>query len=130
VSGIEPVVIGPFAAAKEIEAAVLVAWMSGHTAESAEWYIVGSEPVGPGLEAVASTQAGHVEARPEATGLGTAEATAHCIAVVRIADSEPEQAEVEVEAVAGALAQEEAESAFAEEQAEEAGSAFAEAVLG
>jgi hypothetical protein len=134
VSGIEPVATGPSAAAEGIEAAVLEAWSPGHIAESDVLYIVDFEPVEPELEAVESLQAGYIEARPEATGLGTAEAAAARYTVVaRIADSDPTQAEVEAEAVVGALAQEEQEEAgfaFAEEQAEEAGSAFAEAVLG
>jgi hypothetical protein len=72
VSGIEPVVIEPFAAAKEIEGAVLAAWSLGHTAEFAVWYIVDFAPVGSELEAVENRRAGRAEAQHEATELASA----------------------------------------------------------
>jgi hypothetical protein len=82
VSGIEPVVIEPFAAAKEIEGAVLAAWSLGHTAEFAVWYIVDFAPVGSELEAVENRRAGRAEAQHEATELASAGVAAQHTVVV------------------------------------------------
>jgi hypothetical protein len=63
VSDIAQVVTGPFAAARETEAAVLVVWSPGHTAKFAVWYIIDFAPVGSELEEAERRQAGHAEAQ-------------------------------------------------------------------
>jgi hypothetical protein len=82
VSGIAQVVTGPFAAARETEADVLVEWSPGHTVNFALWDIVDFAPVGLELEAVENKQAVRAEARQEATGLASAGAAAQHIVVV------------------------------------------------